>query len=69
MRFLSKPAAPRILLAITGLLSLLLAWSNLILVMTFGADAQAIFMTLFAALVAFICLYAAVGLTGIFNRD
>ncbi len=69
MGFLLTTAAPRILLAITGMLSLLLAWSNLILVMTLGLDAQAVFMTLFAALLAFICFYAAIGRTGIFSRD
>ncbi len=68
MRFLMMTAAPRILLGITGLLALLLGWSNLQLVLMLGFDPQTIFLTVFNGLLAFICLYAALGRTVIFTN-
>ncbi len=60
---------PRILLAIMGILSIGLSMNNLYTVWLDGPSVDTVFMSIFAALMACVCIWAAAGAGRIFSED
>jgi hypothetical protein len=50
----------RVLLGFNGVLMLALAFSNVNSIMALGLNPESVFMTIFATLLAWICLWAAI---------